>query len=250
METIHEGTRRSLIESGAGHLQVYHSASPQTPVLLTGPAGAPELVPIEDFPGTEALLLSVDGVQDVVPMEAGTASVFRGNYLDEKLAAVRAVTREPASEARDARLARLGEDLRRTLRRVAGDERQREQAFAGDVGLPEDRRTLEVVTSDAFWARFRADPDAALEYLEARVAKLAGEGESLPLDYLGTDPVSSSRGPSRASSSSRGRCRRPAAGASCSGTRPTSRTSSCPSPSGSTSCAASASMEAPSRTSG
>lgn len=189
VETIHEGTRRSLIESGAGHLQVYHSASPQTPVLLTGPAGAPELVPIEDFPGTEALLLSVDGVRDVVPMEAGTASVFRGNYLDEKLAAVRAVTREPASEARDARLARLGEDLRRTLRRVAGDERQREQAFAGDVGLPEDRRTLEVVTSDAFWARFRADPDAALEYLEARVAKLAGEGESLPIDYLGTDPV-------------------------------------------------------------
>ncbi|REG34356.1 FtsX-like permease family protein [Archangium gephyra] len=193
VETIHDGTRRSLIESGAGHLQVYHSGSPETPVLLTGPGGAPELVPFEDFPATEALVRSVEGVQDVVPMEAGTASVFRGNYLDEKLAAVRAVTREPASEARDARLGRLAEDLRRTLERVAHDERQREQAFAGDVGLPEDRRTLEAVTADAFWVRFRTNPEAALEYLEERVAKLAGEGESLSLDYLGTDPVQFAR---------------------------------------------------------
>lgn len=193
VETIHEGTRRSLIESGAGHLQVYHSGSPQTPVLLMGPAGPPELVPFEDFPATEVLLRSVEGVQDVVPMEAGSASVFRGNYLDEKLAVVRAVTREPASEARDARLARLAEDLRRTLERVARDERQREEAFAGAVELLEDRLTLEEVSSDDFWERFRANPEQGLEFLEERVAKLAGEGESLGLDYLGTDPVQFAR---------------------------------------------------------
>ena len=34
METIYDGTRRSLIESGAGHLHVYHSGSPQTQVPI------------------------------------------------------------------------------------------------------------------------------------------------------------------------------------------------------------------------
>ena len=189
VESIHDGTRRSLIESGAGHLHVYHSGSPQTPVLLTGPAGAPELVPFDDYPATEALVREVEGVQEVVPLEAGTATVFRGNYLDEKLAVVRAVAREPASPERDARLGRLAADLRRTMERVVQDERRREEAFTGEGIVAEDRLALEEVSSEAFWTRFTAEPLPALELIENRVAKLAGEGESLPLDYLGTEPV-------------------------------------------------------------
>ena len=113
--------------------------------------------------------------------------VFRGNYLDDKLAAVRDVAREPASPEREARLGRLAEDLARTLQRVARDAKRREEAFASDAQSREDQRALEVATSEDFWARFRADPLPALEFLDNQVARQVGEGETLFLDLLGTD---------------------------------------------------------------
>ncbi|WPB74621.1 FtsX-like permease family protein [Archangium violaceum] len=187
VESISEGTRRSLIESGTGDLQVYHSGSTGVPLMLVGPSGEAELTPLEDYPAAEAALRSVEGIQEVVPLEVGMGAVFRGNYLDEKLAAVRAVLREPSSEARDARLALRVADLRRTLERVARDEGNREQAFAAEAAYKEDREALERIVSADFWERFSAEPLPALELIENRVARLAGEGESVSLDYLGTD---------------------------------------------------------------
>ncbi len=185
--SIHDGTRRSMIESGAGDLQVYHSASPEPPLMIIGPGGAPQLTPLPDYPSTEAFLRSVEGVQEVVPLEVALGQVFRGNYLDDKLAAARAVAREPASEAREARLKRMGEDLARTLQRVARDSRRFEEAFAGGTEAEEARRALEEATSEAFWARFSTEPLPALEFLENRVASQVGEGESIEVDLLGTD---------------------------------------------------------------
>jgi ABC-type lipoprotein release transport system permease subunit len=187
VSSIYDGTRRSLIESGAGHLQVYHSAAPDVPQLLIGPGGAPELPPLPDYPDTEALLRSVEGVREVVPLEAGQSSVFRGNYLDEKLAAARAVSREPDSEARRARLALIGADLLRTLQRVARDASRRDELYASDAEMLEDRRALEESLSEGFWARFPVEPLPALEFLENKVARQVGEGESVTVDYLGTD---------------------------------------------------------------
>ncbi|WP_375771703.1 FtsX-like permease family protein [Archangium gephyra] len=186
VEAIHGGTRRSMIESGTGHLQVYHSGSAEPPQMVVGPGGPPELTPLAD-PTLEPLLLGVDGVQEVVPLEVGLGSVFRGNYLDDKLAAVRAVVREPPSSEREARLERLAGDLSRTLRRVARDASQRGEAFANDVDAQEDQRALETATSDPFWERFSREPLPALEFLENQVARQVGEGETLFLDYLGTD---------------------------------------------------------------
>ncbi|PTL79269.1 FtsX-like permease family protein [Vitiosangium sp. GDMCC 1.1324] len=185
--SIYDGTRRSMIESGAGHLQVYHSASPEPPQMIIGPGGAPQLTPIADYPATEVQLRSVEGVQEVVPLEVGLGMVFRGNYLDEKLAAARAVVREPASEAREARLKRIGEDLARTVQRISHDSRRREEAFASGAEVEEDRRALEEAASETFWARFSTEPIPALEFLENHVAKQVGEGESIEVDLLGTD---------------------------------------------------------------
>ncbi|WP_241758633.1 FtsX-like permease family protein [Pyxidicoccus parkwayensis] len=187
VEGISEGTRRSIIESGTGHLQVYNSKSAEQPVVVMDSGGTPDLTPLPDYPALEAKLRAVEGVHDVVPMEVGLASVFRGNYLDEKLAAVRTVAREPASEARDARLARLTDDLEHTLRGVAGDARRRTEAFLGAEDAAEDKKALEAVTTPEFWQRFRAAPLESLEYLENRVARQAGEGESIDIEYLGSD---------------------------------------------------------------
>ncbi|WNG39143.1 FtsX-like permease family protein [Archangium violaceum] len=185
--SIAEGTRKSLIESGAGDLQVYNSASDGVPQMLPGPGGSPELVPLPDYAALEARLRAVEGVGEVVPLEGGGATVFRGNYLDDRFAAVRAVAREPASEARRARLGRLAEDLRRTLERVAWDAHRREEAFANDASAQEDLRALEEAASERFWEHFADEPLPVLEFLENRVARQAGEGASIDVDYLGTD---------------------------------------------------------------
>lgn len=184
---ISEGTRRSVIESGAGHLQVYNATSPEPAVVVTGPTGAPQLVPLPDYPAMEARLRQVPGVSQVVPLEVGLATMFRGNYLDEKLASARAVARQPASPERDARLERLATDLRLTLKDVARDASRRTEAFLTEAEAREDQRALEESMTDAFWAHFRAEPLDALESLENRVARQVGEGESIDLEYLGAD---------------------------------------------------------------
>ncbi len=58
------------------------------------------------------------------------------------------------------------------------DELTQSQA-AVDLGLlQEDLAALERVTADAFWAKFEAEPEAALEFLENRIApQLDGQGE-------------------------------------------------------------------------
>lgn len=187
VETIAEGTRRSLVESGTGELQVYHSGSRSQPVMLLGPTGEADLKPLEDFPRIEAALRTVEGLQEVVPLEVGRGEVSRGNYLDDQLAAARAVAREPPSAGRQARLEQLAAHLRRTFMDLARDERQREQAFTVQSAPAEEREALARAESEAFWAGFVAEPLPALEFLENRVAPLAGEGQSFPLDYLGTD---------------------------------------------------------------
>lgn len=185
--SVYDGTRRSMLESGMGDLQVYNSDSPEPPQMMVGPGGAPDLHPLPDYAAMEALLREVGGVREVVPLEVGMAAVFRGNYLDDKLAAVRAVVREPPSAEREARLGRLAEDLKRTLQRVARDAGRRGDAFADEVDAREDQRALEEATSERFWERFSTEPLPALELLENRVAPQAGEGETLLLDFLGSD---------------------------------------------------------------
>ncbi len=186
---ISDGTRRSLIESGTGDLQLYNATSTGTPVVVQDSGGAPELQPIPDFANVEARVRAVDGVREVVPLEVGGAWVFRGNYLDEKLSSVRAVAREPASPAREARLALLGADLERTLRDVVRDDGRRAEAFAflKEDEAREDRLALEAVAEPSFWVRFRAEPLETLEYLENRVARQVGEGASIDVEFLASD---------------------------------------------------------------
>ncbi|WP_328707034.1 FtsX-like permease family protein [Citreicoccus inhibens] len=187
MRSIHDGTRRSLIESGAGDLQVYVASSPESPSVVPGPGGVPELVPMPDYAVAESSLRALPGVRDVVPLELGMGSTFRGNSLDDKLAVLRAASRAPASAERDARLRRLGEDLRRTLEGVARDSRRRTEAFVDDPVDADDLSALRAASMPAFWAHFTESPQDVLEVLENKVARQAGEGEELSVDYLGTD---------------------------------------------------------------
>ncbi|WP_338869029.1 FtsX-like permease family protein [Myxococcus stipitatus] len=184
---IAEGTQRSVIESGAGHFLVYNAQSTETPVVVTGPAGAPVLMPLPHYPTTEARVRETPGVRDVVPLEVGMAVTFRGNYLDEKLSTARAVARQDASSERDARLARLATDLERTLREVARDADQGAEAFLSADEAQVDRRALDEAMTPAFWERFKAQPLEVLEYLENHVARQVGEGESIDIEYLGSD---------------------------------------------------------------
>ncbi|GEN11639.1 FtsX-like permease family protein [Myxococcus fulvus] len=184
---ISEGTQRSVIESGAGHFLVYNSQSAEKAVVVTGPTGAPVLTPLPDYPSLETRLRQTPGVQDVVPLEVGMAATFRGNYLDDKLSTARAVARQPPSPERDARLTRLATDLERTLRDVARDADRQTEAFLTADEARMDRAALEETTKPAFWERFRAEPLVALEYLENHVARQVGEGESIDIEYLGSD---------------------------------------------------------------
>ncbi len=185
--TVYEGTRRSIIESGAGHFQAYHASSPDAPVVIPGLGSVPELNPFLDFESIERLLKETPGVVDVVPMELGAAEVFRGNYLDQRLAAYRRLLAEPSSAERDRDIEQSTADLRRVITEIARDDRQRDQLFVSGPSSEEDRRQLLTAASDVFWERFELDRSSALEFLENNLSKQLGEGESIFVEYIGAD---------------------------------------------------------------
>ncbi|HLL54997.1 MAG TPA: permease, partial [Myxococcaceae bacterium] len=185
--SVYEGTRRSIIESGAGHLQLYSEASANPPVAIPGPGGVPDLEPIKGYAEAEKVVRAVPGVKDLVPMELGEAQLFRGNYLDVRLQSLRRLVSQPASPEREAAVARMVPDLRRVLEQVARDGRQRDVIFTTGKAAQEDQRAIETATTDAFWERFRTDPFEGLEYIENRVSKQLGEGESAAMSFIGTE---------------------------------------------------------------
>jgi ABC-type lipoprotein release transport system permease subunit len=194
LDSVDRGMRASIQGSLGGHLQVYDARSKDELALYGGMMGESQLEPIEDFSRVKAALSKVPNVRQVVPMGIDQAMVSIGNQFDVALERLRADVR--------ARLAGGGEDVDRRLaarkahvRRMVWllrDQLAEARAIADLEGrdAAERRRDWEDLNranDGAFWDRFDADPLAALEFLENRVAPQALDGGFTFVRYAGTD---------------------------------------------------------------
>ena len=196
LDSIDRGMRTSIQGSLGGQLQVFNAASDDQLELYGGLRGESRLKPIEDFSRVKAVLGGLPEVKQVVPMGIDQALVATGNAFDVALERLRADVRAlPAKGSPDPALERrlaahvayvrrlvglLKEDISQA--RVIADPNAREAA---------DRRRgwqdLQVADGEPFWAGFRKDPLAALEFLENKVAPMQADGGFTFIRYVGTD---------------------------------------------------------------
>ena len=186
LDSIQSAMSRSVIHSLAGHLQVYSSdAQDELSIYGGGVMGGNDVGEISDFSKVKRVIAAVPNVKAVVPMGIQLANMSRGSDLDRAFTSLRG-----AHRTGDATVApRLIPRIKRLLGLLESELENREA-----VSSPEVKKTVSAQLADvrrvidpAFWTGYDADPLAALDFLDTRIAPLGGEGRLMYLRYVGTD---------------------------------------------------------------
>jgi len=176
---------KSIIDSVAGHAQVYEASSKDKPALFDN-WQIPDLDPIPDFSKIKGPLLSDPNVKAVVPEGINTAIVVYGNTIDQILEKLRKAE-SPGTRQPKAVIDSLKAHVRQMISVVQTDmEKHNKIGAAGSVD-PQSIQDLQRAASPAFWAGFDADPLNHLEFLENKIAYLVPDSDQIFLSYVGTD---------------------------------------------------------------
>lgn len=186
LDSIEGAIERSVVHSLSGHLQVY-SADGKDELAIFGDMtmGGADWGRIDDFAVIDEALSKVDNVQAVVPMGINTAYMTRGSDLERTLSRMR----EAVRDGRVDEAATLIPKVQRLVDLLEADLAN-QLAIAGEKTAAELKQKLARVRrtdEPSFWAAFAEQPLETLEYLDTRVAPLAGEGRVMFIRYVGTD---------------------------------------------------------------
>jgi ABC-type lipoprotein release transport system permease subunit len=183
VDSMSAATARSVTTSLSGDLQVYSADAVDRLAVFggIGPASS-DIGEIPDIARVEAVLGALPEVRAVVPMGISSVTVFTDNELDRVLGDLRTAIEagDDASAARGrARVAHIATS-------VAADLEARAAVQADSVRIAEGRAVVARVGSPAFWAEFPTNLQA-VDYLEANLAPLTGDGRVFYLRAIGTD---------------------------------------------------------------
>ncbi len=193
VDTVDSGMRGSIQGSLAGQLQVYSARSKDDLALYGGMMGESRVEPMEDFARVKRALERVPNVKDVVPMGIDQAMVATGNEFDVALEKLRSDARRRVSGERGAELDARYEAKKAHVRRMTSllqSELRQARAIVDEKLIRERAREiadLDRANTPAFWDGFDADPLAALEFLENRIAPQSLSGGFTFIRYAGTD---------------------------------------------------------------
>lgn len=185
LHDIETSMKGGIINSVAGHLQVY-SKTAKDPLALFGGSfmGKEDLGEIENFAPLKDVIMKHPNVAELVPMGSEFALLGRGNESDELF-----------DSLRQALKAGNEEHLRETIEQVHYhlDELKREleerRKIANNLeSVDEQIANLETARSAQFWADFKLHAEEKMQFLETKIAPLSGEKTPVYLRYLGTDP--------------------------------------------------------------
>ncbi|WP_338867520.1 ABC transporter permease [Myxococcus stipitatus] len=191
LDSIDGAMSRSIIGSVAGHIQVYSDESKDELSLYGGMSGESDLAVLEDFSRVKPVLEKHPNVKTVVPMGTSSALITSGNTVDLTLARLRDLYKKRADEGASPELTQNIDSVKAHVRHiVAIMEKQRANSvnvLTSAAVDPVEVEALAKARTDEFWSSFDADPFAALEFLENRIAPQLPDGDMLELRYVGTD---------------------------------------------------------------
>ncbi|MGB0646256.1 MAG: ABC transporter permease [Bradymonadia bacterium] len=186
LDNVERSISRSVIESLAGHLQIYDAqAKDQLAIYGDGSGGMPDVGEIDSFNELLRTTVHFENIDALVPMGVNLASMNRGNALERRLSVWREAlpTDSPESQAiRIAQIKELLKELKRDLitqSELADPLRKQElNAILTEIAKTED---------DSFWLACQKAPRKTLDFLDTRIAPFAGDGRVIFLRYVGTD---------------------------------------------------------------
>jgi len=187
LDSIEASMENVVTSSLSGQIQVY-SSNARDPLSLFGNlvASLPDIGEVEDFSVVKPKIMAVDNIASVVPMGMTVVSGTGGNDIDRVLGELRrAVTDGDA-----ARQAELVAQVRQIGAFIEREYALQENISTNKEKVTRDRETLARVNAPAFWDQeFKEDPQAALLFLDTRLAPLAADGRLFFLRIIGTDPT-------------------------------------------------------------
>ena len=187
LDAVDKSMAVSLVNSVAGHLQIYSEDAPDEFEIFRGlDSSARDVGHIEDFARVKAALEALPNVQTVVPMGIDYAVVLTGNILDRRLSELREALDNKDMERAGVILAHV-----RRIVRVLSEELKNLNAIADMDRVEEDSKAEMAALAEAqkeeFWAQYDTEPYTVVEFLENKVAKLAFGEDLIWLNYIGTD---------------------------------------------------------------
>lgn len=200
LDSLDDSMSRSIIGSVAGHVQIYAAKSKDELAIFGQMGQEPDLAAITEFPRIKASLEALPEVKTVVPMGTAGALITSGNTVDLTLARLRTLYKqrdgkEPPSPGAPA-LDRAGYDRLiasskqhvRQIVQVLESDARKARVVLDEAALDADAAAaLQRALKEEFWAGFEADPYAALELLENKIAPQVSDADLLFIRYVGTD---------------------------------------------------------------
>ena len=182
---IERAMETSITQSLAGHLQLYSNKAKDSLALFGGSfMGREEVGSIPDYGPLREKLVAMPFVKGVMPMGIDTAILPKGNTLDKAFEQLRlALKNEDAAQLQETvnnvkfQIAQLHEELD-AGKRISGSTGEAQQQL----------EILKRAEEPEFWSELQTKQNESLEYLEAKIAPLAGEPQPLYMRYVGIDP--------------------------------------------------------------
>lgn len=184
LDSVSSTMEKSIIQSVSGHLQVYDSRARDRLALFGDTMmGQEDIGLIPDFQTVKDDLEAIDNVKIVVPMGLDFAMASTGNELDEMFEQLREATKK----GDDAAIARLRVQLEQTADLLIPELELSRAISSEPEEIDENLEALERVKSDELWDWLRDEPEAAMTWLDTKIAPIASEGGMFFLRYMGTD---------------------------------------------------------------
>jgi ABC-type lipoprotein release transport system permease subunit len=184
LKNIESSMKASIINSVAGHVQVYSSEAKDDLALFGGGfMGREDLGSFADYSAVAKVIHQHPNVQASIPMGFDMAMLARGNELDELFQGLRDVIRAGNLDVLNERIEGIKQQLVYLKRELEQGRRVNANKSEDDANI----RLVDEALSDGFWAGLNQDPESKLMHLESKIAPLSGEKPPIYLRYLGTD---------------------------------------------------------------
>lgn len=182
---IERAMETSITQSLAGHIQLYSNKAKDDLALFGGGfMGREDVGTIADFGELRKSLLEMPEVLGVMPLGIDTAIIPKGNTMDELFDQLR-------HALKGNNLTNTREVIERTRYQISKlhaelDAGKRISGSTGEAALQLD--LLKKSEEEAFWSDLPKSVDSSMEFLETKIAPMAGQQVPLYMRYVGIDP--------------------------------------------------------------
>ncbi len=184
LEDIDETMEDSIINSVAGHFQIYSNAAKDDLALFGGAfMGREDIGTVDDISKVYQALAELPEVQSVVPMGIDFGLLGRGNELDDAFDSLRKALQSNDSASVDLAI----ENARRQINLLKAEVEERGKVTSDKETINDYLSAIESASQDEFWKQLANRQEETLTFLETKIAPASGEKSPVYLRSIGTD---------------------------------------------------------------